>query len=109
MGEKISRKDLSKEQLEDVELSMLVDQSEQLRDIKVLKGTKGGKALVDLLNTDTISLVHQITNKYKECSHTELISVCAALEAHLALLRLLNNAEDNLEEVDRLLQDALRE
>lgn len=93
------QKDL-KDQPEDV--LALAEQADKLQDIRVLYESAGGKALTSLLVQDVLNAMNKLAYSTDEREKN-----CATLRANLDLIKLLVNAGDNEEEVDRMIEEAL--
>lgn len=70
--------------------------------IKALADTPGGKALVDVLVSEILGIVHQLAN-------SDADPLCAHLQAKMNLLRVIIKAEENEKAIDALLSGSLRE
>ena len=87
----------------------IAEQADQLQELKALYDTDGGKVLVKLLVQDAINSVHMLRGSYRTATHTELITMIAALDAHLSTAQLLLSAKDGVAILDAELDEALRE
>lgn len=102
------RKD-APELLENPEVVDLVAQADQMQDLKAVADTPGGKQLVKLLLTDVVSAVNRLESSYKTATHTELIAICAQLSSSLTLAKLLLRSKENMELLDKELENVLSE
>ena len=82
------------------EVEELMDQKDQLHNIKVLKESPGGQELIKLLVADVITSMRKLALSDK-------VPLSATLKANLDLLHLLMNAKDNEEIVDEAIAEAL--
>lgn len=107
----MSRVSKVKEQYPEADASVwsFAEQADQLHDLRALADTDGAKQLTQLLMRDAVDRINVLRSRYTELTHTEFIAHCAALDEKLTLARLFLNAEDNLAEAERQLEDALQE
>ena len=77
--------------------------------IAAVSTSEGGKLLVSSLQTDITSTIHQLTTKYQESPHMELVAIIARLKEQLNLLKVLNRAPKlkkmAIEDLDFLLKE----
>jgi hypothetical protein len=83
--------------------------ADELHALKTLYDTDGGKMLVDLLLKDVVYAVRNLSACYKTATHTELIAIIAKLSSDLDTAKLLLNAKEGLEILDKELQEALND
>lgn len=88
------------------EIEQDIDKYAKLESVKL---SQGGKLLIESLQTDILNCINELTGKYKEISHIELIAVIARLEARLNLLKTLERSEQNKQmakdELQRILEN----
>lgn len=91
-------------------MTSLEEDKQLYHDLKALKDTPGGKHLIDGLVRDIIGHMHWLANGYEnpELKLTDIQAKCAKLQIALGMLRVLTNAEKNEEDVDALIEEALR-
>lgn len=71
--------------------------SDELEDavaLKVLYDSEGGKVLVDAFVDDIINRINILSMQYKDLSHMELVSHCAAIGEKLHVVRALVRADE---------------
>jgi len=76
--------------------------------LKALGDTEGGKILIDGLVQDSINVMRRLSGSYETESELMLRAQCAKLQTNLAMLGTLNNAKTNEEDIDQLIDEALR-
>lgn len=76
------------------------------RQLLELKHSAGGKYLIDNTKQLTIGLIERLSREYHTLSHTELIALCASLQANLSIYSLLNDIEKNLDAIIELLKSS---
>lgn len=91
--------------MEDKELQEIKERAEGLLKISNLKESDGGKEMVKVLMADKMSIVDNLTSKYRTASQTELIAYIAKIEAIDDLLRELNTAEYRYQELKAEYED----
>lgn len=74
------------------------------RQLLELKHSAGGKYLIDNTKQVAIGLIERLSREYHSLTHTELIALCASLQANLAIYSLLNDIEKNLDAITELLK-----
>lgn len=82
---------------------------DDLHDLKALYDTNGGKRLVSLLIKDVASQVQRFGGQYATLSHIEMIALGASIHEKLALIHILTRSKENLEVMEKELEDALSE
>lgn len=92
-----------------------MDKEELKKDIRkyssleAISTTPGGQILVTSLKKDIVSVIDELTSKYKTSNHVEIIALCATLHARLTLLRVLNRSKRlkklAIEELDLILKE----
>lgn len=90
------------------ELSALADDVDRFHDIKAIVDMPGGRQLIDGLTKDVVSTVNTLSTQFKTLSHTELIALCAFLNARLTLMRVLTRASVNFKDANALLEEELQ-
>jgi len=76
----------------------VADATDTLHSIKALMDQEGGRNLLALTLKSIRQSVDGIIGGYRTISHTELVALCASLEAHMAMARLLTHASERYEE-----------
>lgn len=88
-----------------------MNKEEITKDIKKYKAVEavansdGGKIIEKDIKDDLISVIDQISVKYGELSHIELIALCAGLNEKLTMLRIFKNAKTNRKMAIEALED----
>lgn len=107
---KVSKiKEEAPELLENQEVMDLAEQADKLHDFKALYDTPGGKALVHQLLTSTRQNIFRLIGMYKTASDIEIRSIIAAIDTELNTARLLINAKEGMEVLEKDLTDILSE
>lgn len=95
--------------MEQTEQNEIQEDVSLYKSLDALAHSDGGKILIDSLGKDVVNSVDNLTAKYKEASHIELISIIAKLQSDLSLLRVLTRAEKNKEQAQEELKKLLEE
>jgi len=79
-------------------------------DLKALGDTEGGKILINGLVQDALNAMHWLSNSYENpgINDLDIRSKCARLQVSLSMLGTLKNAKTNEEDIDKLIEEALR-
>jgi hypothetical protein len=77
--------------------------------LEAMKNSEGGMMVISSLKKDIMNSIDEISTKYLEDSHPELIAVCAKLSERLVLYRILSGAEKRkkiaIKDLNELLAD----
>jgi hypothetical protein len=77
--------------------------------LEAVKNSEGGKILIKSLSDDITAAIMEISAKYKEATHTELIALAAKLSERITILRSITRSSKNKdlakEELDRLIKE----
>lgn len=76
----------------------------KLNQLLELKNSQGGLYLIENTKQITIGVIERLSREYHKLTHTELIALCASLQANLSMFSLLNDIEKNIDAIQELLQ-----
>lgn len=88
-------------------IAEIANDADKMHDLKAVFDMEGGKILVDALLRDVVGNVNKLSAMYGELSHSQLISLAAAISVNIELVRTLTRSTENLKNADEALKDAL--
>lgn len=69
----------------------------------------GGKLLILALQLDAIGAIDTLSERFKELTLQEFVSICAELKTKLDLMRSLSRAKKNKDYLQEILEEKLKE
>lgn len=73
----------------------ITDDIKKYKSIEAVANSGGGKIILNDVKSDVVSVIDQLSTKYKELTHIEFIAFCAELSEKLTMMRVLTRAKDN--------------
>lgn len=73
----------------------ITDDIKKYKSIETMAKSAGGKIVLKEIKSDVISTIDQLSTKYGELSHIEMIALCAGLNEKLTMMRIMKNAKEN--------------
>lgn len=77
------------------EKKLIQEEIAQFKAIETIADMEGGKIISKGLRQELATTIDIIANSYRELSHIELISLCAAMSSNLKMIRLMKRAKKN--------------
>ncbi|MCG3219606.1 MAG: hypothetical protein KAR35_11380 [Candidatus Heimdallarchaeota archaeon] len=71
------------------------DDISRFRSIETMANSNGGKIILKEIKSDVVSTIDQLSTRYGELTHIELIALCAGLKEKLTMMRVMKNAKEN--------------
>ena len=73
----------------------ITDDIKKYKAIETMSKSLGGKIVLKEIKSDVVSTIDQLSTKYGELTHIEMIALCAGLNEKLTLMRTMKNAKEN--------------
>ena len=79
----------------EMEKEEIQDDISRYRSIESMAKSAGGKIILKEIKSDVVSTIDQLSTKYGELTHIEMIALCAGLNEKLTMMKLMKNAKEN--------------
>lgn len=93
----------------DEQLKNIAEDLKLYGDAEVFSKSSGGQKIIKSLEVDVLDATLLLTAKYKTAGHIELISLCAALETKMDLLRRMTQAGKKKDEALESFKNRMKE
>lgn len=79
----------------EMEKEEIQDDISRYRSIESMAKSAGGKIILREIKSDVVSTLDQLSTRYGELTHIEMIALCAGLNEKLTLMRTIQNIKEN--------------
>lgn len=73
----------------------ITDDIKRYKAIETMFKSNGGRIILKDIKSDVISTIDQLSTKYGELTHIEMIALCAGLNEKLTMMKLMKNTKEN--------------
>lgn len=73
----------------------ITDDIKRYKAIETMFKSNGGRIILKDIKSDVVSAIDQLSTKYGEFTHIEMIALCAGLSEKLTMMRIMKNAKEN--------------